>query len=465
MNYGVLSNIARALADKNIRLAVKSTSVINAFGKDTGELDSSALASEIGDKLISELSFYRSTINPLVTSLWNTIESSRKIYDFPSRVKDSVVEFEMPTIFNVMADSGEIKKGVNSYSPSAFTTTLVPNIDVDAMDCETLKNSLKVGVSLSPSLGMIDEIIVKYSDVELKEIIKKYCTMFIADTTNDVNGKLNYRELGMSGNYAFANMNVAMICYAYVSGLLVEPPVTNLPVSDARSVLEKVHADLKNILSYGYSFYLNSIAAKMVAYRNPVTKELYVFKPTYSEFAEQAKEDAWSAVCGLQDHIVQKVSTDFGAYNIQNVLVNESRLIKAYESQLVADQMAVQNEYIGNIKRSIISEASNLWDANIEGSDLLGYSVVPNKAEFIKAIEDILSNSKDRDILSNTYLLAVDIIGGLMFGKTSFKDFYNDTTIVNNSGLSILNLETQDTITVAAISLLSRFLINSLEEA
>lgn len=460
---GVLSNVARGLASKGITLGLKSTSIINAFSTASG-FNTSALAEELGDKIIAELGFYRNVINPMVTSIFESINSSLKVYNIASSVNEYVSEYELPSIVKALASGGVIDDKTTSLSPSTLRATLIPNIDVAAMDSETLQKAFKDGAQVIPELNMIEEILVKYTDEELKSIISTYFSMFIADDTKEVNGKINYKTLAYTSAEAFGHINIALLGLAYVASLQVNPPVTNLPVQEASEALGIILNDFKKMVSLGYTYYVTSLGMGMLAYRKPGDEFILVFKETYASFAEQAKVDAWAAVSALQPRILNKVTSDFGPFTVENVLVHEDKLVEAYNAQLTLDQLTIQNEYISNVKRSIVNEVCSLWDNSFEGNDLVGYSLVKNRDELIEKINTLLSTNPDAYV-SNSYGLAVDIVGGILFGKTSFKNFYNDTKIVTEDGISSLNLSQDSAITVAAASLLARFLVDSLEQA
>lgn len=474
----LIQNLANRLSEEGKILQVKNNSLLSALttGREvTGSLieqsdiNPNIIYKQLGDKLLNELSFYKNNLFPVLLDFKAELSSEMALQRDPVDEIFKVNEYSLPNCIDWLIANGSILENTNGerfYANQKATNFILKE------EVETFEDV--GGILFNGKLGEEDAVAneafnkICPNPKSTLEFFDKYLKTIHGADEETYDKTVNHHVLMNNDFNCFENFESLFVIYHYVRALKESNCKSNLPLEERNSFLSDIEKELLSAMQAGYNYYRKLIENSVVRYakiNSDGSYDLLVFTENFNIFADKSAEDAWSAVYGSHPLLVRdngdKLFKNIYSVTVDELLLNESKLIKGLERFRLIEETKLRNEIITNVKRSIKKIAERFY-RDIVKENLEEYCSYKTEDEFSKALDEYLATKNDNEMSFTSSILVVEIVCGILFNKTNFLSFAKDTS---GEGLfnSYIDVKDESLISVAAISLLSNRLIESIE--
>lgn len=489
--YKQFENLGYVLGSKGIKIGIKPgsiLSVVSDFNKTSDNvglgIDSNDLVTNIADKLVQELSFYKNKLNPALKEFIKEINVKAPIVDTNAAGQASIAveEIKVNAMIEKLVEDGLVKDGVTDYGTgcSIETGILFPN-DFDSLSevSEMFKSEE------TPATMLLDDVIVKYSNLELKEFLKKFGILLFSNYSGSEynnDGRYDYRSLGINQhNLLFLIDNVCLM-YGYICKRLDNKVATNVDVESYTKQLKEVKADLEKLMSCYYTRikFLESKEAVVVnnyMVGDGTNSKVYVLSNMVNQYLEKANISAWDSIHGCSKSVLSGSSIKGAIFDnspyvtMSTLLIYEQKLVDLYQSFINLKMITGHNTRIAELKRLYSVTARYVWDTYVT-EDVKEIACDPELISkykdtelsdiIVKQVESAMDKFKDGEISQLSPDIAFYIIGKIFFPRTNYYKFS-----LNTSGNKLFDnfskLHPDNEITLSALVLLAETIVNELE--
>lgn len=469
----VLRNLASGIADKGKVIKPKTGSILNTIAgftksSETGVLSISEFSTKIADNLLNELNVYRNTLFPVLNNFNTSINAKVPFIKSQEQKEITVREIATPQLLLKLKEDGIITGNEEPYNNgTSFPTSLQFDMDLEAI---TDVKSYFVSEEAPDSL-LLNDVIVQYSDLELKEFLRKYGRLIFssynAAELNKGYDYVDYRALGVQGSSIIEYTNEILLMYGYIINRIAKPVSTNVSSDQADTILKLCKKDLEHLLGWllrRYEFYVTKDFLVITTEARPYN--VTVISENLKKWLDMATTDAWSAIQGCAPVIRAAYSSNYdrelGDFTVDILKGEEQKRIDDYNNFINKMSVIKHNNNVDLFKELYATTASTVWETFVDASAKENFSTIQNVDELLAKVKQYLGSVNDAAILSLAPEIAIYIVCKIMFDKTSFFDFTMDTA-GNRIFANFSELSPKDNITIAGLMLAARYLINEID--
>lgn len=483
----VVSQIANALKEKGVNLNYgDNSSALKLYASGARE----EVVNAVTEKFVNELMFYKNIIFPIINRFKDNIHSETVLVKKSSSASVPYTYFSTSKVIAHLF-STKCDKKVISLDPETngeYISVKIPYENFTEEEIYKLFNNTDDDTFNNYILG----VLTKFSNLELKEFIRKYCSILTANT-GSVNS-ISYLTLASSPAVAVANLDEIAMVYGFVNSLERNETPTNLPSATRKDTIEIISRNLVQMLELGKSFLDKCEEDKVVTISVPenqlgssryndfiaistrgiiTTRELnFIFKDAFDEISDKISTDVLGTVLGSTLTVVRAMGLNVPSeVTVEDLIANQDKFLNAFREYINISTEANTSRTINNIKNIILNVSEKTYDELIDDpTGTIGVDVeFISKKEYMDEVNNYINSADSNDILdTNSNVVAFYIIGKILFSNTNFykfsmltdsKKFEGDESITFAEKLS-----RRDYIFVAAVELLADSILDGITE-
>lgn len=279
----------------------------------------------------------------------------------------------------------------------------------------------------------------KFSNLELKEIITKYClTQYGSSSLSS-----RYNGLISAPHKTIINKDIVILVTSFFINLFVNNTLpTNRKPNELEVILKSIIKELLGSIKKAIETYEHLERADVLCYHTEAAKEkiivgngeetqkiFYVIKPTYDKYLDMTKDnpDAVDALCGA--YIVEQAKNNY--IYLRDVISRTQQLAESYDRYIRSKSMVVKVKRLNLIRECYLEALQNILNGGLDGElkdILLNIHRVSDIDSIIlmlpQSLNKVLESKNDNEIL-NIKDMSYDIISMVLFKDRYFRKFVN----------------------------------------
>lgn len=451
-----ITTVARELALQNRKVQFKS----NSFFKNLDELE---LAHDLGDKLLAEVSMFKTSLFPAMKYFKSGVDSA--LASRSNAIETITVQFiQMPPVLESLLKTLNVKSTEEPSMPDFDNVGYINKVNLDTVsDLKTLFITEK-----EPATRLVEPILAEMTDIDLKNFYNKYCIYFkpmVKEKDLDEDTILfTQAEFLRPGIDRLLNVKETLLLWASVATSLYEEFPTNKDVPYPSNAKLEIKNYLEQILSNVLSVYQNYVKNEiLVVQTSSETKIIHVIQESFDKFSQEVKTSAYDVIYGTSAYLNRVLRTpDFNFnYTVKEVLDREEFFLRLYKQYVVYERAILNEKHIHNLRRQILNIASEVF-TNFLTDELKQYTSIKTLSEFENAVVKHIKEVKDEELLDDSAKLTFEVIGKILFNKTNFGMFLESQQelqqFIESNGVA-----EDDEITLWTINFLIKFILTQIE--
>lgn len=450
-----LKNIASSLAMNNKRLQFKNGSFLNNVG-------SSEVYSQLGDKLLFEISMFKNELYPVMKFFKGSLDSLLSTKKPEAGVIDHVV-YTLPVPASMIMSQAKIQPSTNRFVHRTLLKTYDSMINLDDVtDVAPFFITEK-----SPATQGLQVILEKMGIEEVKKFISEYCTILYDNGDEEIySGRKSYRVFGRTGVSALIHLQEICLLWGFLQVRLHEENgSSNVSRENELEIIRVALEEVESLIALGLGVYEEYVKEKIVVFDDPARdngNRIYVMDDVLGELIERSTQDPWTAMFGSHSEIVSLFKQDVPAYRtVDDIINNESEYIRYYNRVQEINAAKEREAFIQMVKRQLLVFGREAYDGYIT-EDMKEYTSSRHAEDFVSKIVEYVKTIDDDTLISNSALITSVIIGKILFDRTYFWVFLESQTELSDI-VENFDIREENETTLWVINFLVRFLVESLE--
>lgn len=452
----LLDNIAKTLSMQGKALQIKNGSFLRNF-------ETEDIYQQLGDKLLNEVSMFRSELYPVMKFFKTSLDSSLATRK-PDEGAIKHEMFKLPLCVNGIVSEEKIKPTLNRFVPRTLIKTYDSMLNLS--EIEDLR-SLFIAENVPASAGL-EVILNGMTENEIKDFLSTYCTVLYDNGSEEVyRGRKSYREFGRTSISALLHIKELCLLWGFLKNKLTNGGGTsNVSRENEIEILKVALEEINSLIALGVGVYENYVNERVVVFDDPDNNDgintIYVVDDVLGELIEKAVTDPWTAMFGSHKEIVKLFREDAPAYRtVEDILSNEQEYIRYYNRVQEINSLRTQEIFIQNLRKQIINISREAYNTFMT-PEMMSYTTTKHYGDFLDKVTAYLKGVSDSDITDDPSKITTDIVGKILFDQTFFGVFLDAQNelddVINN-----FDIKEESETTLWVINFLTRFLVESLE--
>lgn len=454
-NIFLLDNIATTLAMDGKHLQYKNGSFLR-------NLNSEEIYTQLGDKLLTEISMFKNELYPVMKFFKGSLDSAIASKKPESGLVEHIT-YTLPIPASIIMERARLKPHTNRFIPRTLIKTYDSMINLDdVVDPKKYFVTDKV-----PGTEGLQIILEKMTIEEVRQFISDYCTILYDNGSDEIYaGRKSYRSFGRSGIYALIHLKEICLLWGFLQVRLNEEyGSSNVSRENELEILRVAIEEIEDLISLGLGVYEEYIKEKVVVFDDPEQTDanrLYVMDDVLGDLIERSTQDPWTAMFGSHSKIVRLFKEDASPFRtVDDIVNNEQEYIKYFNRVQEINSAKELEAFIRTIRRQIVVFSREAYDGYITDTTR-EYTSHRHAEEFIDAVLEYIKTVRDETLISDTALITSVVIGKILFDRTHFWTFLESQNELQDV-VENFDIREENETTLWVINFLTKFLVDSLE--